>query len=87
MTLELHVTDDASHPAGEVIAVHDDYAKPVKLTGDNAVFTKQIRREAGCRLDTDERRRFAQVSHEYLIQQLQFTGDESVTFNIKQDPL
>jgi hypothetical protein len=29
-------------------------------------------------LDVDERRRFAQVSHEYLIQQLQFTGDESV---------
>jgi len=30
-------------------------------------------------LDTDERRRFAQVSHEYLIEQLQFTGDESAT--------
>jgi hypothetical protein len=30
-------------------------------------------------LDTDERRRFAQVSHEYLIEQLQFTGDETVT--------
>ena len=30
-------------------------------------------------LDTDERRRFAQISHEYLIEQLQFTGDESVT--------
>ena len=29
-------------------------------------------------LDTDERRRFAQVSHEYLIEQLQFTGDETV---------
>jgi hypothetical protein len=29
-------------------------------------------------LDTDERRRFAQAPHEYLIQQLQFTGDESV---------
>jgi len=29
-------------------------------------------------LDTDERRRFAQLSHEYLIEQLQFTGDESV---------
>ncbi len=28
-------------------------------------------------LDTDERRRFAQVSHEYLIEQLQFTGEES----------
>jgi hypothetical protein len=30
-------------------------------------------------LDTDERRRFAQVSHEYLIEQLQFTGDENIT--------
>jgi len=30
-------------------------------------------------LDTDERRRMAQVAHEYLIEQLQFTGDESVT--------
>ena len=29
-------------------------------------------------LDTDERRRFAQNPHEYLISQLQFTGDESV---------
>ena len=29
-------------------------------------------------LDTDERRRFAQMSHEMLIEQLQFTGDESV---------
>ena len=28
-------------------------------------------------LDTDERRRFAQVSHEYLIEQLQFTGGEA----------
>ena len=30
-------------------------------------------------LDTDERRRFAQLSHEYLIEQLQFTGTESVS--------
>ena len=30
-------------------------------------------------LDTDERRRFAQVSHEYLIEQLQFTGEETVS--------
>ena len=29
-------------------------------------------------LDTDERRRFAQVSHEYLIEQLQFTGTETL---------
>ena len=30
-------------------------------------------------LDTDERRRFAQLSHEYLIEQLQFTGTEAIT--------
>lgn len=31
-------------------------------------------------LDTDERRRFAQMSHEYLIDQLQFQGTEPVMF-------
>jgi hypothetical protein len=30
-------------------------------------------------LDSEERKRFAQSSHEYLIEQLQFTGSESVT--------
>lgn len=30
-------------------------------------------------LDTDERRRFALAQHEYLIEQLQFTGDESLS--------
>jgi hypothetical protein len=30
-------------------------------------------------LDTEERRRFAQTSHEYLIEQLQFTGQETMT--------
>ncbi len=30
-------------------------------------------------LDTDERRRFAQMSHEYLIEQVQHTGSEKVT--------
>ena len=29
-------------------------------------------------LDTEERRRFAQVSHEYLIEQVQFTGEEAI---------
>jgi hypothetical protein len=32
-------------------------------------------------LDTDERRRFAQVSHEYLIEQVQFTGTQTITAN------
>jgi len=35
-------------------------------------------------LDTDERRRFAQLSHEYLIEQLQFTGSD--TINGQTDP-
>jgi hypothetical protein len=30
-------------------------------------------------LDTDERRRFAKTAHEYLIEQLQYTGQESVS--------
>lgn len=30
-------------------------------------------------LDTEERRRFAQMSHEYLIEQLQFTGSETIS--------
>jgi hypothetical protein len=32
-------------------------------------------------LDTDERRRFAQLSHEYLIEQLQFTGSDTIAGN------
>ena len=38
MTLELHVTDNASHPVGEILPEHDNSAEPVKLTGDNAIF-------------------------------------------------
>lgn len=30
-------------------------------------------------LDSEERRRFAQVGHEYLIEQVQFTGEESIS--------
>ena len=41
--------------------------------GDTSMFIDYIY------LDTDERRRFAQISHEYLIEQLQFTGDESLS--------
>jgi hypothetical protein len=34
-------------------------------------------------LDSEERKRFAQASHEYLIEQLQFTGSEALTANAK----
>jgi len=35
-------------------------------------------------LDTEERRRFAQKGHEYLIEQVQHTGTDSITDNAKQ---
>jgi len=41
-------------------------------------------------LDTDERRRFAQISHEYLIEQVQFNGQVSVsgdTVNTRTIPI
>ena len=34
-------------------------------------------------LDTDERRKFAQLTHEYLIEQLQFTGEEDIKNQIR----
>jgi len=36
-------------------------------------------------LDTDERRKFAQVSHEYLIEEVQFTGDETLSSTKRVD--
>jgi len=38
-------------------------------------------------LDTEERRRFAQVAHEYLIEQLQFTGEQSINAPSVRIPL
>jgi hypothetical protein len=38
-------------------------------------------------LDTDERRRFAQVAHEYLIEQVQFLGLESIGANETNHPI
>ena len=52
----------------------------LKLGSDTNIYVDYIY------LDTDERRRFAQASHEYLIEQLQFTGTETIskgTSNIK----
>ena len=45
----------------------------VPSLGDTSLYVDYIY------LDTDERRRFAQSPHEYLIEQLQFTGDESLS--------
>jgi hypothetical protein len=53
--------------------VHATYNDGTASLGDTSLFIDYVY------LDTDERRRFAQTSHEYLIEQLQFTGDESIT--------
>jgi hypothetical protein len=57
-----------------------------ELNGSGAKVTEAYRQSLAAAslfvdyifLDTDERRRMAQNPHEYLIEQLQFTGDESV---------
>lgn len=38
-------------------------------------------------LDDDERRRFAQIGHEYLIEQVQFTGEESIDAMVRETDL
>tara|TARA_B100001964_G_scaffold229140_1_gene281090 strand:+ start:2026 stop:3282 length:1257 start_codon:yes stop_codon:yes gene_type:complete len=60
------------HGAGDTDSKGGAYATTPTLVG-GSLWVDYIY------LDTDERRRFAQVSHEYLIEQLQFAGDESVT--------
>jgi len=49
------------------------------VSGGNATFGSAKLFADYIYLDTDERRRFAQVSHEYLIEQVQFTNSASGT--------
>ena len=66
-----NVSGDGADAGNDVITAHT-------ITGsmsDVAMYVDYIY------LDTEERRRFAQISHEYLIEQLQFTGDETVSAN------
>ena len=59
-------------PANELIITSDgNDISPTPVMGDSALWIDYIY------LDTDERRQFAQVQHEYLIEQLQYTGAES----------
>ena len=54
----------------------------IKFCGLQALSTENLGAEVWCDyifLDTDERRRFAQVSHEYLIEQVQYNNGVSMT--------
>ena len=66
-TKKYQVDTDSNSPTEVVAGTTNAELSDVKLYADY-IF-----------LDTDERRRFAQLSHEYLIEQVQFTGSESVT--------
>ena len=49
------------------------------VTGINSAYTPQVDVYVDyVYLDSDERRRYAQLGHEYLIEQLQYTGEESI---------
>ena len=63
-------TDDLLVTSGKVQASQEDFESFNATLWADYIF-----------LDTDERKRFAQLSHEYLIEQLQFTGTESITAN------
>merc|ERR1711903_322021 len=68
-----------------LIALQYHEVKVILEHAHNTVFTASPVNKLWCDyiyLDTDERRRFAQVSHEYLIQQVQFSGANSVSQNI-----
>jgi hypothetical protein len=81
---EVKIVLEFRHAAELIVGLTSD---GLRLTNYN---TTSIRDSAGVSLvnaalwvdyvylDTEERRRFAQMSHEYLIDQLQFTGFESV---------
>jgi hypothetical protein len=73
ITLELRPLDEC------LWAVHGSLTSGAKAT---AAYNKSLMAASlyvdYVFLDTDERRRMAQQPHEYLIEQLQFTGDESV---------
>jgi len=69
------LTDNASNPA----LLPNDQNTNDKFTGGTNLDLSASLWVDYIFLDTDERRRFAQLSHEYLIEQLQFTGSDTVS--------
>lgn len=77
IALQYHeVKFDVQFRAASQCYITDDGAAP---TSGTPAMTSASLMVNYVYLDTDERRRFAQVSHEYLIEQLQFTGEESIS--------
>jgi len=76
ITIELRPLDECLWAVSKLTGAKDDSLK------DSGAYSKSLVAASlfvdYIFLDTDERRRMAQNPHEYLIEQLQFTGDESV---------
>ena len=62
--------------------INTDFEETINSTADNSSINVKVFADY-IYLDTDERRRFAQVSHEYLIEQLQYKEGETPKINHK----
>ena len=65
----------------EELIVYSNNLTKGKLNNGNGVFGNASLLVDYVYIDTEERRRFAQIGHEYLINQLQYTGVQAVTQN------
>jgi hypothetical protein len=65
----------------EDLIVHSNNVSMSNLSNGNGVFAFAQLLVDYVYIDTEERRRFAQIGHEYLINQLQFTGVQSINSN------
>jgi hypothetical protein len=65
----------------EDLIIHSNNVSMSNLSNGNGVFAFSQLLVDYVYIDTEERRRFAQVGHEYLINQLQFTGVQSINSN------
>ena len=88
INLELRPSDEVLFAVKQLSTNANSEFRPAKTTESNANVKQTAAYQKSLVatslyvdyifLDTDERRRMAQNPHEYLIEQLQFTGDESV---------
>lgn len=63
------------------LIIHSNNLTLGNLNNGNGVFSNAELLTDYVYIDTEERRRFAQIGHEYLINQLQYTGVQSVNSN------
>jgi hypothetical protein len=65
----------------EELIIRSNNVTLANLSNGNGIFSSAQLLVDYVYIDTEERRRFAQIGHEYLINQLQYTGVQSVNSN------